>query len=79
MRQQSMEDSIPNTFCCQDAFTRLCELDANGTSHIFEVSVDGSMSALYNAFAKLLAHPLQRPLQGNPVNYEITSAEQLSG
>ncbi|CAK8692698.1 BRISC and BRCA1-A complex member 1-like [Clavelina lepadiformis] len=46
-----------------DIFSCICELDTDGSSYILEVGLDGSMSALYNAFAKLLAHPLQRQKQ----------------
>nr|CAB3225057.1 BRISC and BRCA1-A complex member 1-like [Phallusia mammillata] len=58
-----------------DVFTGLCELDANGNSYILEVGLDSSMSVLYNALAKLLAHPLQRQRQPVNFNYDILSLE----
>nr|XP_002126178.1 BRISC and BRCA1-A complex member 1 isoform X2 [Ciona intestinalis]XP_018669510.1 BRISC and BRCA1-A complex member 1 isoform X1 [Ciona intestinalis] len=57
--------------CVTDNFMQVCELDKNGTSFIYEVGTDGSMSSLYNAFANLLAHPLQRQRDINVNNHDI--------
>lgn len=41
-------------------YTSLCELDFRDSSLIQEVGTDQPVSYLYNAFTRLLAHPLQR-------------------
>uniref|UniRef100_H2Z590 BRISC and BRCA1-A complex member 1 n=2 Tax=Ciona savignyi TaxID=51511 RepID=H2Z590_CIOSA len=57
--------------CVPDNFTQICELDKSGTSFIYEVCTDRSMSSLYHAFANLLAHPLQRMRDISVNNHDI--------
>lgn len=60
-----------NTFV-ESIFTSICDLDVGGMSHIYEVSTDSNKACLFNVFAKLLAHPLQRPKQNeNQIEYEL--------
>ncbi|PVD22690.1 hypothetical protein C0Q70_15945 [Pomacea canaliculata] len=56
---------------CEDIFTHLCDLDHKGLSYILEAS---SLTRLFDSFAKLLAHPLQRPLQ-RQASYHISSSQ----
>lgn len=57
---------------CEDIFDALCELDEKGTSYIVEVS--RNPTKLHDSMAKLLAHPLQRPLQREVV-YRLSPPE----
>ncbi|KAG6457470.1 LOW QUALITY PROTEIN: BRISC and BRCA1-A complex member 1 [Manduca sexta] len=47
---------------CEDIYDALQDLD-NGYSYVFEVSRNATK--IHDSIAKLLAHPLQRPLQKN--------------
>lgn len=47
---------------CEDVYDALQDLD-NGYSYVFEVSRNATK--IHDCIAKLLAHPLQRPLQKN--------------
>lgn len=47
---------------CEEIFSTLQELD-NGYSHVYEVSRNARK--IHECISKLLAHPLQRPLQRN--------------
>ncbi|XP_039253199.2 BRISC and BRCA1-A complex member 1-like [Styela clava] len=56
----------------ESIFSDICALDKRGTSHVYEVCTDSNMACLYNVFAKLLAHPLQRPKQmEDSINYNL--------
>ncbi|XP_067951162.1 BRISC and BRCA1-A complex member 1-like [Watersipora subatra] len=46
---------------CEAIFTELCELDTRGFSHVFDIS--RTPTKVFDAFGKLLAHPLQRAVQ----------------
>ncbi|KAJ8896432.1 hypothetical protein PR048_001776 [Dryococelus australis] len=46
---------------CQEVYSRLNELAQKGYSYVFDV--ERNPTKLHNIMAKLLAHPLQRPLQ----------------
>ncbi|XP_012251788.2 BRISC and BRCA1-A complex member 1-like [Athalia rosae] len=48
---------------CEDVYTELTALDAKNLSYILEVGRNATK--LHDNMAKLLAHPLQRPLQRN--------------
>ncbi|XP_050343935.1 BRISC and BRCA1-A complex member 1-like [Nymphalis io] len=54
---------------CADVYDSLQDLD-NGYSYVFEVSKNATK--IHDCIAKLLAHPLQRPLQKN-TNYNFSS------
>lgn len=51
-----------NIYKCEDIYDALQDLD-NGYSYVYEVSRNATK--IHECFAKLLAHPLQRPLQKN--------------
>ncbi|CAG4918660.1 unnamed protein product [Colias eurytheme] len=51
-----------NVFKCEEIYDALQDLD-NGYSFVFEVSRNAAK--IHECIAKLLAHPLQRPLQKN--------------
>ncbi|XP_002740178.1 BRISC and BRCA1-A complex member 1-like [Saccoglossus kowalevskii] len=53
---------------CEEIFDSLCELDEGGKSFVFEVGRNPTY--LHDNMAKLVAHPLQRPLQRN-INYKL--------
>ncbi|XP_013398556.1 BRISC and BRCA1-A complex member 1 [Lingula anatina] len=46
---------------CQEIFNTICDWDEQGLYYVFEASKNPTK--LYDGFAQLLAHPLQRPLQ----------------
>ena len=54
----------------QKIFADLCELDHKGLSYILEAA---SLTQLFNCMAKLMAHPLQRPLQKD-ADYHLAPA-----
>ncbi|KAK7482653.1 hypothetical protein BaRGS_00018294 [Batillaria attramentaria] len=54
---------------CEEIFSRLCDLDHKGMSYILEAS---NLTRLFDSMAKLLAHPLQRPVQ-READYHISS------
>lgn len=67
-----IHEKVSETNCVEDIFNGICNLDENGTSHIYEVGFDMNMALLFNTFAKLLGHPLQRsPQKDNGVSYEL--------
>ena len=52
---------INSVFSFQEIYKKLCTLDNCGLSYIVEAS--NNPTKLYNAFAQLIPHPLQRPVQ----------------
>lgn len=59
----------------QEIFDRLCDLDEKGMSYIFEAA--RNPTRLYDQMAKLLAHPLQRPLQSE-IAYRLHNIADLT-
>ncbi|XP_062569770.1 BRISC and BRCA1-A complex member 1-like [Saccostrea cucullata] len=60
---------------CEEIFDRLCDFDEKGMSYIFEAA--RNPTRLYDQMAQLLAHPLQRPLQGE-VSYRLHNVADLT-
>lgn len=60
---------------CEEIFDRLCDLDEKGMSYIFEAA--RNPTRLYDQMAKLLAHPLQRPLQSE-IAYRLHNIADLT-
>ncbi|XP_069783981.1 BRISC and BRCA1-A complex member 1 [Narcine bancroftii] len=52
---------------CKEAYSFFNNLDTKGTSYKYDVSLTGQAVELHNCMAKLLAHPLQRPIQVHAV------------
>lgn len=50
---------------CQEVFESFCDVDENLSSYLFEVT--RNTTKLHNCMAKLLSHPLQRPIQKDAV------------
>lgn len=59
----------------QEIFDRLCDFDEKGMSYIFEAA--RNPTRLYDQMAKLLAHPLQRPLQSE-IAYRLHNIADLT-
>ncbi|XP_051893743.1 BRISC and BRCA1-A complex member 1 isoform X2 [Pristis pectinata] len=51
----------------KEAYSFFNNLDTKGTSYKYDVSLTGQAVELHNCMAKLLAHPLQRPIQVHAV------------
>ncbi|XP_041061046.1 BRISC and BRCA1-A complex member 1 isoform X2 [Carcharodon carcharias] len=64
------EDSI-----CKEVYSFFNNLDTKGTSYKYDVSLTGQAVELHNCMAKLLAHPLQRPIQTHAV-YSLLEDEE---
>ncbi|XP_061192764.1 BRISC and BRCA1-A complex member 1-like isoform X1 [Saccostrea echinata] len=60
---------------CEEIFDRLCDFDEKGMSYIFEAA--RNPTRLYDQMSQLLAHPLQRPLQGE-VSYRLHNVADLT-
>lgn len=56
---------------CEEIYNVLCDLDEKGFSYVFEVSRNATK--LHDCMAKLLGHPLQRPIQKNAY-YKLNDA-----
>lgn len=50
---------------CQEVFESFCDVDENLSSYLFEVT--RNTTKLHNCMAKLLSHPLQRPIQKDAI------------
>ncbi|XP_061192765.1 BRISC and BRCA1-A complex member 1-like isoform X2 [Saccostrea echinata] len=59
----------------EEIFDRLCDFDEKGMSYIFEAA--RNPTRLYDQMSQLLAHPLQRPLQGE-VSYRLHNVADLT-
>lgn len=66
---------LVNIILLQEIFDRLCDLDEKGMSYIFEAA--RNPTRLYDQMAKLLAHPLQRPLQSE-IAYRLHNIADLT-
>lgn len=55
----------------EGVFESLCLLDHNGRSYVLETAHNPARA--YQAFAQLLAHPLQRPVQGGTLYKQLDS------
>ncbi|XP_078054720.1 BRISC and BRCA1-A complex member 1 isoform X2 [Mustelus asterias] len=60
---------------CKEAYSFFNNLDTKGTSYKYDVSLTGQAVELHNCMAKLLAHPLQRPIQTHAV-YSLLEDEE---
>uniref|UniRef100_A0A4X2KVL5 BRISC and BRCA1 A complex member 1 n=1 Tax=Vombatus ursinus TaxID=29139 RepID=A0A4X2KVL5_VOMUR len=59
----------------KDTYALFGGLDSKGTSYKYEVSLAGPAVELHNCMAKLLAHPLQRPVQTH-ASYSLLEEEE---
>ncbi|XP_038632891.1 BRISC and BRCA1-A complex member 1 [Scyliorhinus canicula] len=60
---------------CKEVYSFFSNLDTKGTSYKYDVSLTGQAVELHNCMAKLLAHPLQRPIQSHAV-YSLLEDEE---
>ncbi|XP_020381294.2 BRISC and BRCA1-A complex member 1 isoform X1 [Rhincodon typus] len=60
---------------CKEVCLFFNNLDTKGTSYKYDVSLTGQAVELHNCMAKLLAHPLQRPVQTHAV-YSLLEDEE---
>ncbi|XP_072338452.1 BRISC and BRCA1-A complex member 1 [Scyliorhinus torazame] len=59
----------------KEVYSFFSNLDTKGTSYKYDVSLTGQAVELHNCMAKLLAHPLQRPIQSHAV-YSLLEDEE---
>ncbi|XP_077500461.1 BRISC and BRCA1-A complex member 1-like isoform X2 [Amblyomma americanum] len=70
-----VHEPLSEANCCQEVFNAFIALDDYVQSYVFEVSRNATK--LHNYMAKLLAHPLQRPLQ-HMAHYKLKADESPS-
>ncbi|XP_067872110.1 BRISC and BRCA1-A complex member 1 isoform X2 [Heterodontus francisci] len=68
-------EEMDDDSCCKEVYSFFNNLDTKGTSYKYDVSLTGQAVELHNCMAKLLAHPLQRPIQIHAV-YSLIEDEE---
>ncbi|XP_067824657.1 BRISC and BRCA1-A complex member 1 isoform X2 [Heptranchias perlo] len=61
---------------CKETYSFFNNLDTKGMSYKYDVSLTGQAVELHNCMAKLLAHPLQRPIQMHAVYSLLEDGEE---